>query len=422
MSIKRNYLVVCRAGDSSLHTEWLKSNSRNFDIMIDYYGCERDRYAESCEYYIVENEGRKFSAIYKTILNNPALFEQYDAVWFPDDDLLTDTENINKMFELFQEHDLMLAQPALTTDSYYSHPVTLENSQTALRYTFYCEVMAPIFSREALLQCFHSFNLGHVGWGLDMLWPQILGYPIEKIAILDTTPVKHTRPIGEGEIYKDLEVHPRKELDILLKIFGIPNPIDCMSVYAGELRSSIISENLSKDMLNGLFASQILKGTTEKILSDELCVWQYLHPSLLKLNGLKRILDPDMQQTSDDITTSLKAFTTLKQGKDPAQVTNQLEHITDTTIFNLLSIYQGDQTELLNAIAIGFYQNEQHNRVMNYLTKAYEQNSKDNDTLYNLGYVLYQYGEKELSLRFLEMIESQEEYVVRLINEVRNAG
>ncbi|MBM6997242.1 hypothetical protein IM700_016400 [Paenibacillus sp. DXFW5] len=422
MSTKRRNLIVCRAGNASLHPKWIESETRNFDLLIDYYGDEEQKYADHSDLYITNNNGRKFSAIYNTILKNQDKFEQYDAVWFPDDDLLTDTENINKMFDIFHAHNLALAQPALTNDSFYSHHITLQNSETTLRYSFYCEVMAPIFSRDALFQCYHSFNLGQVGWGLDFIWPQILGYPHKKIAIIDETPVKHTRPVGGGEIYKNLLLHPRDEVKILMQLFTISNLVDYMSVYGGELRSPSTEMQLPLELSNSLLSSRLIKGSADKIIYDDLCVKQYLYPSVLKINNLAGATEPARLKTSDGLMTSLKAFTLLKQGTEPAQVVGLLQNIEDNTIINLLALYQGDPIELLNAIAIGFYQNEQHDRVMNYLTKAYEQNSMDNDTLYNLGYVLYQYGEKDLSLRFLEMIESSEEYVAQLINLVSNAG
>ena len=32
---------------------------------------------------------------------------------------------------------------------------------------------------------------------MDYLWPRLLGYPKDKIAIIDLVTVKHTNPIGE---------------------------------------------------------------------------------------------------------------------------------------------------------------------------------------------------------------------------------
>lgn len=199
------YLVVARAGDHSLHSEWIHPKEfRNFDLALSYYGDQAGRYREDCQYYF-QAKGTKWPKIYDLIKKLGDRIFQYEAIWFPDDDLRTHPGNISRMFELFTEQRLLLAQPALTGNSYFQ--VTAQHIDYKLRYTHFVEIMAPVFSREALRSCWHTFNKSVTGWGMEHVWAKLLGYPHKGMAILDETPVKHTRPPGQGDLYDNIKNH-----------------------------------------------------------------------------------------------------------------------------------------------------------------------------------------------------------------------
>ncbi|WBW96648.1 DUF707 domain-containing protein [Oceanirhabdus sp. W0125-5] len=232
---KPKALIICRAGDSSLHKNWLsKSNNDNFDLVISYYGDKGNLYVEDCVYY-EKQKGTKFPSLYKLISNNIKSIMEYDIIWIADDDLLINNESINRMFNIFYSKKLWLAQPSLTHNSYYSYPLTLKKEGLLLRYTNFVEEMAPIFSREALLRCLYSFSESQSGWGLDLIWPKILGYPTNKIAIIDAVSVHHTRKIWTGPQYKLFNIDPWTEATMVTKKYDVPLPYD-MKVY-GEVRS-----------------------------------------------------------------------------------------------------------------------------------------------------------------------------------------
>lgn len=201
----KRFLVMARVGDSSLHKEWLEpSQYKNFDLFLEYYGNGSNDYKNDCEFYS-EGKESKWPRLFKIIEAYGEHIFKYDAIWIPDDDISTNCSTINEMFDFFTKNNLSLAQPALTRDSYYSHEITRECSGSILRYTNFVEVMAPIFSREALQICWRPFIKSKSGWGLDSLWPKLLGYPTDKIAIIDQIPVKHTRPVGKGTLYTDIQ-------------------------------------------------------------------------------------------------------------------------------------------------------------------------------------------------------------------------
>lgn len=215
------YLLVCRAGDNSLHKSWIEPKEfKNFDLLIDYYGDEPDFYRNDGDYFY-QNKGPRWPGHYNLIESLGGFFFQYDAVCFIADDIDTNASTISNMFDLFSAYDLWLAQPALTKDSYFSHWITLENSSYILRYTNFVEIMVPIFSPYALKVCWETFRKVESGWGLDFLWPYLLDRPKNKIAVLDSTPVKHTRPIKAGNLYKNLNTSPNEELEKILKDYQL---------------------------------------------------------------------------------------------------------------------------------------------------------------------------------------------------------
>jgi len=199
----RRFLVVARVGDRSLHRHWLSGGERNFDLYLSYYGADPDKFSEDAEYWY-GRKGPKWPILADHVREDAAIFEAYEAVWLPDDDLLIDAKQISRMFEYFSLFGLALGQPALSHDSYYSHSVLLHDSRYLVRYTNFVEVMAPILSRESMRVLSTTFDQSRIGWGLDYLWPYLLEKASVKgrIGIIDAVTMVHTRPAGGGDLYK----------------------------------------------------------------------------------------------------------------------------------------------------------------------------------------------------------------------------
>ena len=220
MKHSRN-LVVLRAGDASLHPEWLSGPSRDFDLFLSYYGTVPGRYERDADFY-ERRPGPKWSCVAELLAANAWLLEEYQAIWFPDDDLSVDTDMINRMFAFFHAHQLCLAQPALTRNSYYTWSTLLQDERSYLRFTGFVEVMAPIFSQAALAACRHTFGESRSGWGLDWVWPTLCrSAGLDRIAVIDATPVHHTRPVG-GELYRNhLDLDPRADAARIIRRYGL---------------------------------------------------------------------------------------------------------------------------------------------------------------------------------------------------------
>lgn len=78
-----------------------------------------------------------------------------------------------------------------------------------------------------------------------------------------------------------------------------------------------------------------------------------------------------------------------------------------------------DKIKVLQSLAIICFEQGLHEQVLPYLQAAYELDKTNEDTLYNLGYVLLYYGETELAERFLQQIQQPDEQVLDLLKVAR---
>jgi hypothetical protein len=209
MPAPRRNLVFCRAGEGSLHRQWIGDPAaRSYDVWLDCY-CDPARWAGEPAEVTDGRETTKWPRLAGLLAERPEAFARYEAVWLPDDDLAMDAGSVEAFFDLFHRHGLALAQPALAEASHWSHELTLAHPGFLLRYTNFVEVMAPAFSRPALEACAPTFSQSRTGWGLDLVWPRVLGDPRDRVAIVDATPMVHTRPVGAsyamGESWREME-------------------------------------------------------------------------------------------------------------------------------------------------------------------------------------------------------------------------
>ncbi|WP_119390664.1 DUF707 domain-containing protein [Taklimakanibacter lacteus] len=202
MATARRVLVILRAGDQSLHPEWFTnapSERRNWDLHLSYFGDLRrpfrNRYPDITLSF---EKGTKSVGTVACLEKLGSRLDEYDWVWLPDDDLWADLPTLNRFFEIVAEYDLDLAQPALGAGSYAAYHITAQRPHMCLRFTTFVEVMAPCFSRKALRLCAPYLGATRSSWGINWMFPKLLGYPQRGIAIVDETPVVHTRPHGHG--------------------------------------------------------------------------------------------------------------------------------------------------------------------------------------------------------------------------------
>lgn len=219
----RKNLVVTRAGASSLHSCWVdRAKARDWDLYLAPYQDIPEQSGLECVVGDVI-PGPKWSGI-RELLNAWDGWRDYDYVWLPDDDIYANQDTIERMFEVAAAVGLDLFAPALHEASYYAHFSTMENRRFYGRWVGFVEIMMPGFSRPALEKLLPTLDLSETGWGwgLDSVWPKLLGY--ENVGIIDATAVIHTRPVGE---MRDAELARRviEESDSMLATY------DCRQMH-----------------------------------------------------------------------------------------------------------------------------------------------------------------------------------------------
>lgn len=182
IAVHRN-LVIVRAGDTSLHEKWFSGRvDRNWDLIVGYSGDDPGLF-RGPDVLRVDIKGPKWPALYRLVQDLDELVFDYDYIWLPDDDLEMDVASINTMFDMCAEHQLSLAQPALTRDSRVNHLITVVDLRYTMRYTNFVEGMAPCLSREFLRRCAFGFAAAPSGAEPDTQWPTMLDD--DRMAIID---------------------------------------------------------------------------------------------------------------------------------------------------------------------------------------------------------------------------------------------
>jgi hypothetical protein len=233
---KKRFLVIVRAGEKSLHREWLAGESRNWDLLVSWYG--NDVYRQTSNETVVNVKGGSGDGIFNTFKAMPGLIDRYDYFWLPDDDIAADCQTINRLFEIASEEELPLCQPALSLNSYFSWFHLLQSKSFRLRYTSFVEVMVPCLSRDRLLEVLPYYENNPSLFGLDMVWARLEKNNKFRAAIIDEIAVCHTRPVGVY-LRQNAEFGDRDfllDLKKLLAKFGSPNSFAGVKCYGGILR------------------------------------------------------------------------------------------------------------------------------------------------------------------------------------------
>jgi hypothetical protein len=231
-------LIIVRAGMRSLHNTWLDPNiPRTWDLLVSPY--EEIPQTQGTGVFVSEIiRPFKWAAV-KLLLNKWQGWRDYRYVLLADDDLFARQETWSHFFDRCAHYGAKLAQPALTEDSFFSHGITLRNTEFVARRVSYVEVMMPCFSADVLAQLLGTLDLSESGsgWGLDFLWAKQLGY--KNLFVIDETPVLHTRPICSN--YPDLLKTYRGELAKIIRDYQVPWILKTFSGFMADGRE--IAEN-----------------------------------------------------------------------------------------------------------------------------------------------------------------------------------
>jgi hypothetical protein len=214
--MKHKNIVIAPCGNKSVlfAEQWLKfEQDRQFDLCLLFYHQEiNDPSLYKGVDYFYHLKGFKYQMLHELFTNlQPGWLTAYDYFYFLDDDIEMDTHAINSMFALSKLMKADISQASLTKDSFCSWPVFKQEKDYFCRYVGQIEVMAPLFYKEALVRCLSSFTVNNSSWGVDSIWSKQLNYPKNKLIVFDCITMRHTKPVGEGELYKRIGVDPHDD-------------------------------------------------------------------------------------------------------------------------------------------------------------------------------------------------------------------
>jgi len=195
--LKNKNLIIAPVGDFSYHPNWVNSPKRNFDLILVYFGSHPNRYRFDADYYFEKKGFFKFENVRWIVETFPDIIKGYDTFWFPDNDIMADPRSIDQMFEIFNQHKLDLAQPAISIDSHINWGITVESPSSEIRYVNFIENMCPLFNKDSLFQVLNTFSMVRSGWGLDFLWSKMLEG--KNLAIIDNVVVRHKSNLKSGK-------------------------------------------------------------------------------------------------------------------------------------------------------------------------------------------------------------------------------
>jgi hypothetical protein len=216
----RDYLLIVRAGDASLHPRWM-AGDRNFDLMVSYYGRTPNQFNRGCEYYHAM-PGPRWPAHDAIAKHHMDLLRRYRRVGFACDDLDATSRTWSSLFSYCDWYEIDLGQPAV--EGHVVREITSPQPDSLLRYVSYVEVMAPVLSPRALEKLAPTFSESVSGWGLPFVWSQLLPYPEYKLAIVDAVRIVHTTPVREGTLRPTLDalgIDPEAEMKAVQARYGI---------------------------------------------------------------------------------------------------------------------------------------------------------------------------------------------------------
>jgi hypothetical protein len=218
-------LAVARAGNESTHETWSSGRDGRFVLLAGSYANDPKKWRDGADFHHHE-KGLKYPWFYSYLKANPWVFD-FDAVWLVDDDIVTDADTVSDMFQIFLESNLWAGQPTLYPAGPNSFPAfksLVSQRGRLLRYFSYIEEQMPIFSGRVLRQIWETFSANHSGWGLRIMWKHILMAPMEKVAAIDATPMRHSRPARVGPMYTEvlasLKVDPFADQEAIAKKYG----------------------------------------------------------------------------------------------------------------------------------------------------------------------------------------------------------
>lgn len=119
--------------------------------------------------------------------------DDYEYVIVCDDDVVVRRGWLDFFLELQARHDIALAQPARTRNSWVDHPITRQVPGSECRFTRFVEIGPVVSIHRCLFRHLLPFDVtSPMGWGLDLVWPVTVAELGLNMGIIDAAPVDHS--------------------------------------------------------------------------------------------------------------------------------------------------------------------------------------------------------------------------------------
>jgi len=217
-------LIIVVADDNARFDQW--SGYEQFDVALVYTGSSAAvfrRFSKDAD-FAYRLRGQKFSIARRLLMELEGWAEAYEYVWFPDGDIDMGPIDVQQLVNVASRLDVPLAHPAMVEssnnlgvhklDTKYFHEYAHEQRRgMTVHFVNRVLMAAPLVRVDAVEYLLPTF----VGDGtfLDMLWPQLLRFPL--IAVVDAAPYRQT---------PQLEIPHSTEIPAQLQLYG------CVQNYA----------------------------------------------------------------------------------------------------------------------------------------------------------------------------------------------
>ena len=108
-NIQKKNLVFTSVGDNTNFDKLWCQSGRNYDIWVVYYGKNEDNYQKYRKKvdYIEKRKGSKFQNFHHIYNTKFEELQKYDRFFILDDDIIFETPDINKMFEISKKYNYL---------------------------------------------------------------------------------------------------------------------------------------------------------------------------------------------------------------------------------------------------------------------------------------------------------------------------
>lgn len=121
----------------------------------------------------------------------------YDFIFTWDDDVDICQFSPKNYLNVVIGNKLEVSQPALTPNSVYFHPITVQNKAYQVgRLTDFVEIMVPVFTFQAWKKFWSMIegDWNYWGWGYDEF--MVSACKFSRIGVVDCEPVRHAKELG----------------------------------------------------------------------------------------------------------------------------------------------------------------------------------------------------------------------------------